>query len=224
LPDRLGRFEQTDRVAQALGHLGLAVESQDAPRLGEQRLGLGEKAFAVARVPAPGYFPHQLEVLYLILSYRHEASFIEQYVSRLQHGVREYSHRDAFLPLRFVFVLSLALELAQRRDAGQQPIQLGVRGDVRLDEDDAPLRIEPGGVQADRHVDRELRQRGRVVRLSNGVQIDDTEQTLVLGLQPHPVLDGAEVVADVEFAGRLDAAEYASHGGHGATRCVNTTT
>jgi hypothetical protein len=58
------------------------------------------------------------------------------------------------------------------------------------------------------------------------VQVDNAEEAVVLVLEPYPVLDGAEVVADVQLTGGLDAAEDAlgSHGGHGATRCVNTTT
>src|SRR5919198_808740 len=83
LPNRFGRLEQADRVAQTLGHLRLAVEPQDALHLGEQRLRFRKKARAVARVPAARDFPHQLEMLDLILSHRDEASFIEQYVCRL---------------------------------------------------------------------------------------------------------------------------------------------
>src|SRR5256886_2897004 len=42
-PDRFGGLEQPDRVPQALGHLGFAVESQHALRLRQQGLGLREK-------------------------------------------------------------------------------------------------------------------------------------------------------------------------------------
>jgi hypothetical protein len=75
-----------------------------------------------------------------------------------------------------------SLQLAQRGYAREQPIELGVLGDVRLDEHDAPLRIEAGRVETDRHIERQLRETGGVVRLGDGVQVDDTEQAVVLRL------------------------------------------
>src|ERR1051325_5905438 len=225
-PNRLGRLEQADRVAETLRHLGLAVESQDALRLREQRLRLREEPVAVARVPAARDLAHQLEVLDLILADRNETSFIEQHVSGLQDGVREKPGQHALLALGLVLELRLALELAERRHGCEHPVELGVLGNVRLDEDDALRRIEAGRVQADRHVHRQRRQTRRIVALGDGVEIDDAEEAVVLGLETDPVLDRAEVVADVELVGRLDTAEDAFHSrrGHGATRCVNTTT
>jgi hypothetical protein len=42
------------------------------------------------------------------------------------------------------------------------------------------------------------------------VIVDDTEQGARMGLlKLDPILDGAEIIADVEFARRLDAAEDA---------------
>ena len=165
-------------------------------------------------------------MLHLILTDRDEASFIKQHVGRLQDRVRQQPHRDAFLALRLVLELRLALELTERCHARQQPIELGMLGDVRLHEYDALIRVEAGRKQTHRHIERQRRERGGVIRLRDGMQVDDAEQAFVLGLQPYPVLHGAEVVADVQLAGGLDAAEYAfrGHGGHGATRCVNTTT
>src|SRR6267154_3301637 len=61
LPNRFGGFEQPDRIPQTLGHLGFAVEAQDALGPGQQRLRLGEETRAVAGVPAARDLPHQLE-------------------------------------------------------------------------------------------------------------------------------------------------------------------
>src|SRR5256712_14190875 len=66
--------------------------------------------------------------------------------------------------------------------------------------------------QADRHVERALPQRRRVVGLGDGVQVHDAEQALVLVLQPHPVLHGTEIIADVQLARGLNAGEDARHG------------
>src|SRR5207247_6062691 len=50
------------------------------------------------------------------------------------------------------------------------------------------------------------------VGLRDGVQVHDAEQAVVLVFQLDPVLHGAEVIADVQVAGRLDAGEDARHG------------
>jgi hypothetical protein len=41
----------------------------------------------------------------------------------------------------------------------------------------------------------------------DGVVVDDTEDRLELMLQLRPILDRAEVVADVQLSGRLDSTE-----------------
>src|SRR5207253_475587 len=69
-----------------------------------------------------------------------------------------------------------------------------------------------GGEEPDRHVDRALGQGRCVVGLRDGMQVHDAEQAVVLVLQLDPVLYGAEVIADVQLARRLDAGEDARHG------------
>src|SRR5712692_5480206 len=58
VPDRFGGLEQSDRIPQALGHLGFAVETQHPLRAGQQRLRLREEVVAVAGVPAACDFAH----------------------------------------------------------------------------------------------------------------------------------------------------------------------
>src|SRR5438477_10676032 len=66
-PDGLSRLEQTDRVAQALRHLGLTVEPQYPLSRGEQRLGLREREVVrEPAVPAPGDPANQVAVLELV--------------------------------------------------------------------------------------------------------------------------------------------------------------
>src|SRR5204863_23778 len=73
LPDGLGRVEEGNGVAEALRHLGLAVESEDALRGRQQCLRLGEReAIREPRVPAARDLPHQLEMLELVFTHRHE--------------------------------------------------------------------------------------------------------------------------------------------------------
>src|SRR2546429_2891809 len=212
-PDGLRRVEEGDRVAKALRHLGLAVEPEDALRRREQGLRLGQReSVREPRVPAAGDLAHQLEVLELVFAHRHECRFVQEHVGRLEHGIVQEPRRHALLALRLVLELRLTLELAQWRDGVQDPVELRVLGDVRLHEDDGPRRIDAGGEEPDRHVDRALGQGRCVVGLRDGMQVHDAEQAVVLVLQLDPVLHGAEVIADVQLAGRLDAGKDARHG------------
>ena len=77
---------------------------------------------------------------------------------------------------------------------------------------DVALQIGRGHVeQAGRHVQGALLQLRRLVGLGDGVQVHDAEQALVAVLERDPVLHRAEVVADVQLARGLDAAEDARH-------------
>ena len=133
-----GRLQHPDGVAQALRHLGLAVEAHDPLGLGEQRLGLREVILAAAelRVPPARDFPGQLQVLDLVLADRHQVGAVEQDVGGHQDRVVEQPGRNAFEPLRLIFELRHPLQLAERRHRGQQPLQLGVLRHVRLHEQD----------------------------------------------------------------------------------------
>src|SRR2546430_10139019 len=88
-PDRFGGLEQPDRVPQALGHLGFAVESQHALRLRQQGLGLREKPPGIPRVPAAGELAHQPEKLGPILTHPDEGSLIQQYLRRTEEDTAE---------------------------------------------------------------------------------------------------------------------------------------
>ena len=52
--------------------------------------------------------------------------------------------------------------------------------------------------------------RGVGVVGGEGVPVGDKEKTVVVVLEPGPVLQGADVVANVQFACRSHAAEYAA--------------
>src|SRR5213080_3066898 len=94
-----------------------------------------------AGIPAARNLAHQLEVLELVLADRNERGPVEQYVSGLEHGVIEQPRRHARLALRFILELRLALELTERRHGVEQPVELGMLGDVRLHEHDRVLRV-----------------------------------------------------------------------------------
>ena len=172
-PDLLRRVEHPDRVAQALRHLGVAVEAHDPLGGGQQRLRLRKpgRIGRVRRVPAPGDFPRQLEVLYLVLAHRHRGGVVQEDVRRLEDGIAEQAGRNALESFGLIFELGHALELTERRHRGQEPVELRVLGHRRLNEQNRAVRVDAGGEQPDRHISRSLRQRGDVVGNGHGVKI-----------------------------------------------------
>ena len=88
--------------------------------------------------------------------------------------------------------------------------QLGVLGHVALHEQRAALRVQPGPEQLRGRDPGPAAQQGRVVPHRDRVQVHHAVERVVGLLQRHPLLDGAEVVAQVErVGGGLDAGEHA---------------
>ena len=113
----------------------------------------------------------------------------------------------ALLSLNWV----IRLELAHGGGALEQPGHLGVLDDVALDEEGAPLGVEPGGQQVEGGVAGAGPQVGRVDVEGQGVQVDDAVEGVVGVLVGHPIADGPQVVAEVEVAAGLDSGEHAGH-------------
>src|SRR5206468_1039456 len=152
------------------------------------------------------------QVLALVVADRHEVGLVEQDVARHQHRVREEPGRDELLTLAFFLELRHSSQLPVARQGREQPGGLGVRGDVALDEDRRPLRIEAGGEKRRREVERRAAEVLGVVRDRDRVQVDDAEEGVALLLRRRVLAEAAAVVAEVLGACGLDAAEDA----HGA--------
>ena len=88
-------------------------------------------------------------------------------------------------------------------------------GPVALDEQRAALRVQAEGQQRRRHLAGPGPQQDRIVGARQGVVVDDAVDRLVLPLQPDVVADRAQVVAEVDDPGRLDAGEDARPVGSG---------
>jgi len=86
-------------------------------------------------------------------------------------------------------------------------------GDAGLVEEDRPVRIDSGGDQRRHHLAAIGGQFRRVIVHGNGVQIGKEEQAFALVLHLHPVLDRAQIIAEMEITRGLDA-RYRTH-------CVN---
>ncbi len=85
-------------------------------------------------------------------------------------------------------------------------------GDLALVEDDVLLRVDAGGDEGRCHLAGVLGQLVGVLEHGDGVQIDHAIEALVLGLERHEFGDGAEIVAEMQVAGRLHAREDAGLG------------
>lgn len=215
LPHLRGRLQNADRVAETLRHLGLAVEPEDPLRLGEERLRLAKELFPPSElgIPLPADLPGQFEMLDLVLADRHQVRSVKQDVGRHEDGVIEEPGRHALEASRLIFELRHSLEFADRGDRVEEPLQFGMLRDMRLDEENRAIGIDAGREETHRHFPRPPRQRRGLVFPGDGVKIHHREKALVGLLEPDPVLDRSEPVADMQFAGGLDSREDACHWG-----------
>src|SRR5580658_3107742 len=153
----------------------------------------------------------ELEVLKLVLSDRHEVGLVEQHVGGHEHGIREEADEDVLLPLALFFELRHPLQIAERRDVGEVPSELGVLADVALNEEGAAFGVETARDQIARHdFDAANELRGLVLDRDR-VSVDDAEEELFAALDDllRPRADGAEPVADVKLPARLNSGENA---------------
>ena len=94
---------------------------------------------------------------------------------------------------------------AERRKALHDPACLGVFAHVRLNEQLAVAQVQPGGQVDGSELARAVMQLLWVNRQRDGMEIDDTEDVVVLCLRLRPVAYRAQVVAQVQVARGLNA-------------------
>ena len=189
----LGILAQLDGVPVRLAHLP-PVEPQDLRDFGQVRVRLDQHRLArraVQVVEAADQLARELEMRDLVLPDRHCIGAVQRHVRGLQHGIAEEAEvvQLLFAKLLLLFLVGRnALEPADRRHHPEEQEQLGVLLDVALDEQRAPLRIEPGGDPVDEHLP---------------LRLGDLRRILVVGGERVPV--GGEVEA-VRHLGQLDPA------------------
>ena len=77
------------------------------------------------------------------------------------------------------------------------------------------LRVDAGGQEGGGDLARRLDQLGRILPGGDRVLVDDAIDAVVAGLQLRKAADGAEIVAEMQIAGRLDARkDERLEGGH----------
>jgi hypothetical protein len=138
---------------------------------------------------------------------------VEQDVGRHQDRIDVEPDRGVLAVLAGLLLeLGHAVEPADAGDAVEDPGKLRMGGHLALVEDDVLAGVDAGREITGRHLARLRTQQLRVLPRSDGVLIDDAIDAVELVLQPHPVPDGAEIVAEMEVLGGLDAREDAAHG------------
>ena len=225
LGDRVGVVGEVDarqiggvRLRHLLGAVAQAHHARR--RSGDHRLGLGkEDAVRVARLLDPRLevvvellrdVARQLQVLLLVVADGHVRRAVGENVGRHQVGI-DVEPDGGVLAVLAGLLLELrhAVEPAEPRHAIEDPGELGVLGDLALVEEDRALGIEPGGDVGGRHLaDRGFELVG-VLPDRDRVHVDDAVDALVRLLQLDPLQHGAQIVAEVQAAGRLHAGEDA---------------
>ncbi len=190
--DRVGVVKQEDRsggVLVGFRHLFRRVLQREDVGADGRNIGLGHlESLAKISVEPFREVAGQFQMLFLVLPNRYEIGPVKQDIGRHQDRVREQADAGTF-GVAFTLVLKLRhpLELAHPGYARKYPGQFRVGRDVGLDEDIGPFRVDPSGEVNAGEIERLLTQRFRVLRQRNGVQVDDTIETVVLVLQCDPI-------------------------------------
>ena len=149
-------------------------------------------------------------MLLLVLAHRNVGGVIAEDIGRHEHRVGIEADRCRFLVLAGLFLeLRHAVEPADPADAAEDPGELGVLGHLALVEDDALLRIESAGEIGGGDVDDGPAQLFRVLPHGDGVHVHHAIDALVGVLHVDPVQHGAQIVAEMQVAGRLHAGKDA---------------
>ena len=221
LPHRLRVVRQADGVVVALAHLPV-VEPRQPRKAGQQGLRLGEQ-LAEEPVEAPHHLAIELEVRDLVVPHRHVVRLVDDDVGALQQRIAEKAEgrqvllgelRDLLLVGRHPF------EPGNRHHHLQQQVELGVLGHLRLDEQRAPLGVDAGGNPVGGVVAGVLDEPAGVgVLARQRVPVGDEVQAVVVVLQPGPLLQRPDQMAEVQLAGRTHAGDDA--GLHGSNHPIS---
>ena len=151
----------------------------------------------------------QFQMLLLVLADRHVGGAIDQDVGRHQGRIGVKPDRGVLAVLAGLLLeLRHAVEPAEAGHAVEHPGELGMLGDLALVEHDVLLRIDAAGDEGRGHLADRLGQLLRLLPHRDGVQVDHAIDAVVGLLQLDEFDDGAEIIAEVQVAGRLHPREH----------------
>ena len=197
------------RVRVGLAHLARRILQAHDARARFRIVALRQLERLAVRVVEPRRdVARELEVLRLVGADGDVVGLVEQDVARHERRIGKETRVDVLRVLRgFVLELRHAGELTELRAAIHDPAHLRVAFVVALHEHEAFLRVDAAGQQQRKGLPRLLAAFLRVDVDRQGVQIGDEIVAVVLLLDHAPVAHGTEVVAEREYARRLDAGE-----------------
>ena len=209
LLDVLGLIRQVDAVAQALAHLGLAIDAGQAQAggiLGQHDLRHGQ-GLAVDGVELVHDLAALLQHGHLILTGRHSSGTERRDIRCLADGVGKEAHRDAGLEVPHLDLAlhgGVALQAAHRDQIHIIEAQLGQLRHHGLDEDVDLVGVQTAGQIVQCHLQDVLADLLRVIGVvRQGLRVSDHNIDLVelAGvLQAHALLQRANVVANMQAA------------------------
>ena len=208
LAHALGRFGDADRVVVRLRHLP-GVDPVDLRGRRVESLRLRENR-TVEAVEAANDLAADFEVARLVLAHRDQVGAVDGDVGRHEHRVTQEPVRgEVARPQRIDLVLvgRHAFQPAERRDHREVERELRVLRHARLQKDRGLLRVEPDRQPVENGVARVRGERlGVGIVGRQRVEVGDEEETSILPgvLKIDPVLDGSEVVAEVDAPGRSE--------------------
>ena len=147
-------------------------------------------------------------MLPLVLAHRHQVRLVQQNIRRHQHRIGKQARSDVIrVLLGLLLELGHAAQLAKLGIAAQDPTQLRVLRHMALDEHDVLLRVQAAGDILGQLGHRTAAQLRRILPDGDGMHIHDAVNAVIFILEGHPVLDGAHVRTQGQFAAGLDTAE-----------------
>ena len=148
-------------------------------------------------------------MLLLVFADRNVRRLVDADIRRHQHRIGVEADRRALLVLAALLLeLGHAVEPAKARDAIEDPRQLGMLLHHRLCEDRRMLRIDARGDIRRRHFARgfaHIRGKGVAGILRQGMHVHHAEKAGHLVLHAHPILQRAQIIAEVQRVGGLHA-------------------
>jgi hypothetical protein len=222
LLDVLRLLRQIDAVAQALAHLGLAVnagQAQAGSILGQNDLRLHQRV-AVHGVELVHDLAALLDHGLLVLTGGHRGGLEGGDIGRLADGVAEEAHRDAGLEVAHLDLAlhgGVALQAAHGDQIHIIEAQFRQLRHHGLDKDVGLGRVDAAGQVVQCHLQDVLAHLFRVVGVvGQGLCVGDHHIDLIVlagVLQAHALLQGADVVAHMQTSGRAVARQ--NHFFHG---------
>ena len=207
-----GWILEIDRVVQRLAHLRLSVGADEPRNAPHEAFGLRKHVLELP-IETACDLARELDVRELVLADRHQVRAWHQDVRDLHDRVGEEGdgHRLLAEVVHLRLQRRVALQHPERQEPAEPDGELGVLGDEALDDEAALRGVETDGEPVQRHLPHGVTHARHVVRIVGDLIVGDQKMAVVLVLEPHPVLERAGIVAEVERSGRPDAREDALH-------------